>query len=84
MFSDKVWPYWGANTRDFVTVQVEGDRNDIAFDRYRPECLTRKTARTTAWTFHGVIYVGKKAFGTFCEWGTMDPEKYDEHILSQV
>ena len=34
--------------------------------------------------FHGVIYGGKKAFGTFWEWGAMNSEKYDEHILSQV
>lgn len=34
--------------------------------------------------FHGVIYGGYKAFGTFWEWGTMNSEKYDEHILSQV
>ena len=75
VFSDEVWAYWGANTRNFVIVQVESDRNDIVFDRHRPECLTRKTARTTAWMFHGVIYGGKKAFGTFWEWGTMNSEK---------
>ena len=84
IFSDEVWAYWGANTRNFVTVQVEGDRNDVAFDRNRPECLTSKTPRQTAWMFHGVIHGGKKAFGTFWEWGTMNSEKYDEHILSQV
>nr|CCA28216.1 hypothetical protein ALNC14_143600 [Albugo laibachii Nc14] len=84
IFSDEVWAYWGANARNFVTVQVDGDRNDIVFDRHRPECLTRKTARTTAWMFHGVIYGGKKAFGTFWEWGSMNSEKYDEHILAKV
>ena len=84
ILSDEVWAYWGANTRNFVTVQVEGDRNEIVLDRHRPECLTRKTARTTAWMFHGVIYGGKKAFGTFWDWGTMNSEKYDEHTLSKV
>lgn len=65
IFSDEVWAYWGANTRNFVTVLVEGDRNEIVFDRHRPECLTSKSVRTTAWMFHGAIYAGKKAFGTF-------------------
>ena len=67
-----------------MTVQVAGDPNDIVFDRHRPECLTRKAARGTAWMFHGVIHEGRKAFGTFWEWGTMNTEKYDEHKLSQV
>ena len=84
MFSDEVWANWGANNRNFVSVQVAGDRDEIIFDRHRPECLTRKTVGSVAWLFHGVIYDGKKAFGTFWEWGTMDSEKYDEHILSQV
>nr|CCA28305.1 hypothetical protein ALNC14_144490 [Albugo laibachii Nc14] len=84
IFSDEVWAYWGANTRNFVTVQVDGDRNEIVFDRHRPECLTRKSARSTAWMFHGVIYGGKKAFRTFWEWGSMNSEKYDEHILAKV
>ena len=48
VFSDEIWAYWGADARNFVTVQVEGDRNDIVFDRHRPECLTRKTARHTS------------------------------------
>ena len=34
--------------------------------------------------FHGVIHGGKKAFEVSWEWGTMDSEKYDEHILSKV
>ena len=67
-----------------MTVQVAGDPDEINFDRHRPECLTRKTARHTTWMFHSVIYGGKKALGTFWEWGTMNSEKYDEHILSQV
>lgn len=67
-----------------MTVQVAGDRGDIIFDRHRPECLTRKTAGSVAWIIHGVIYGEKKAFGTFWEWGMMNSEKYDEHILSQV
>lgn len=84
MFSDEVWANWGANSRNFVTVQVAGDPKDIVIDRHRPECLTRKAAGGTAWMFHGAIYGGHKAFGTFWEWGTMNSEKYDEHILSQV
>ena len=67
-----------------MTVQMKGDRNEIAFDRYQPECLTRKTVRRTAWMFHGVLYSGRKAFGTFWEWGSMNYEKYDEHILTQA
>ena len=51
MFSDEVWANWGANNRNFVTVQVAGDRDDVIFDR---------------------------------QWGMMNSEKYDEHILSQV
>ena len=84
MFSDEVWANWGANTRNFVTVQVAGDPKDIVIDRHRLECLTRTAAGGTAWMFHGAIYGGHKAFGTFWEWGTMNSEKYDEHILSQV
>ena len=84
MFSDEVWANWGANSRNFVTVQVAGDPKDIVIDRHRPECLTRKAAGGTAWMFHGAIYGGHKAFGTYWEWGTMNSEKYDEHILSQV
>lgn len=34
--------------------------------------------------FHGTTHGGKKAFGTFWEWGTMDSKKYDEHILSKI
>ena len=67
IFSDEVWAYWGANTRDFVTVQVDGERNEIVFDRHRPECLTRKSSRSPAWMFHGTIHGGRKAFGTFWE-----------------
>ena len=84
MFSDEVWANWGAISRNFVTVQVDGDPKDIVIDRHRLECLTRKAAGGTAWMFHGAIYGGHKAFGTFWEWGTMNSEKYDEHILSQV
>ena len=84
MFSDEAWANWGANNLNFVTVQVAGDLDEIIFDRHRPECLTRKTSGNVAWLFHDVIYGGKKAFGTFWEWGTMNSEKYDERILSQV
>ena len=84
MLSDEVSAYLGASTRNFMTVQVEGDRKHIAFDRHRPESLTRKTARLTVWMFYSVLYGGKKAFGNFWEWSSMNSEKYDEYILSQV
>ena len=86
MFSDEVWAHGGANTRRSVTVLVAGDRQDIVFDRFRPECLTPKFSRLPAWMFHGVIYNGRKALGTFWEkeYGTMDSAKYDAYILSQV
>ena len=36
--------------------------------------------------FHGVIYRGKKGPGVFWEkaWGSMDSQKYNEVILSQI
>ncbi|RKF71554.1 hypothetical protein GcC1_097025, partial [Golovinomyces cichoracearum] len=41
VYSDEVWTHGGAIGRNFVTVLVEGDKQDILLDRYRPECLTR-------------------------------------------
>ena len=86
MFSDEVLAHGGANSRRFVTVLVEGEKQDIQNDRFRPECLTPKYSRLPAWMFHGIIYNGKKAFGTFWEkeYGTMNSAKYDSHILSKA
>ena len=73
----------GANTRRSVTVLVAGDRQDIIFDRFPPEWLTPKFSGLPAWMFHGVIYNGRKALGTFWEkdYGTMNSAKYDAYIL---
>jgi hypothetical protein len=34
VFSDEVWAYSGAFTQEYVTVQVEGNQDDIRRDRY--------------------------------------------------
>lgn len=86
VFSDEVWATGGSNSRQHVTVLVDGDKDDITVDRYRPECLNRKLSKLPAWMFHGVLYDGKKALGTFWEkeYGTMNSEQYDKYILSKV
>lgn len=48
IFSDDVWACGGANSRRFVTILVEGDRQEILFDRFRPECLTPKYGKLPA------------------------------------
>ena len=46
MFSDEVQAHGGVNTRRSATVLVAGDRQDIIFDQFRPECLTPKLLRS--------------------------------------
>lgn len=86
VFSDEVWTHGGANGRNFVTVLVEGDKQDILLDRYRPECLTRSHSKLPSWMFHGMLLNGSKSLGMFWErkYGKMDSVKYDTYILSQV
>ena len=64
-FSDEMWASGGANSRSFVTVLVEGDKEDVVRDRYNPDHLIRKCGKLPSWMFHGMIHNGRKAFGTF-------------------
>jgi hypothetical protein len=80
MFSDEVWAMGGAHTESWVTVKEDGS------DRYWPENLQHKYSKAPAWMFHGTIIDGKKGPAVFWEkeWGSVNSERYDEYILSNI
>jgi hypothetical protein len=80
MFSDEVWAMGGAHTESWVTVKEDGS------DRYWPENLQHKYSKAPAWMFHGTIINGKKGPAVFWEkeWGSVNSERYDEYILSNI
>ncbi|KAI1006892.1 hypothetical protein K3495_g1318 [Podosphaera aphanis] len=86
MFSDEVWVNGGLNAPSNATVLVSGDSHAVQMDRYHADCSAQKQDRLPGWMFHGVIYNGRKALGTFWEknWGTVNSGRYDRHILPQV
>jgi hypothetical protein len=80
MFSDEVWAYGGAHTQSYVTVKEDGS------DRLDPTNMEPKYSQLPSWMFHGTIIGGRKGPGIFWEkeWGSIDAEKYDEHVLALV
>ena len=80
MFSDEVWAIRGAHTESWVIVKEDGS------DRYWPENLQHKYSKAPAWMFHGTIIDGKKGPAVFWEkeWGSVNSERYDEYILSNI
>jgi hypothetical protein len=80
IFSDEVWAMGGTHTRSFVTIKEDNS------DRYRPENLQHKYSKLPAWMFWGTIAKGTKGPCVFFEkeWGSIDSEVYDTHVLSLV
>lgn len=80
IFSDEVWAMGGAHTASYVTVRQDGS------DRYAPENLQHKYRKLPAWMFFGTIYKGRKGPAIFWEkeWGSINSERYDEHILPLI
>jgi hypothetical protein len=80
IFSDEVWAMGGAHTLSFVTVQ---DNNS---DRLQAENLQHKYSKLPAWMFWGTIVRGTKGPYVFIEkeWGSVNSEVYNTHVLSLV
>ncbi|KAI1002578.1 hypothetical protein K3495_g5621 [Podosphaera aphanis] len=71
MYSDEVWVNGGSNAPSYATVLVSGDSHAVQTDRYHADCTAQKQDRIPGLMFHGAIYDGRKALGTFWEknWG---------------
>ncbi|KAI1006878.1 hypothetical protein K3495_g1346 [Podosphaera aphanis] len=67
MSSDEVWVNGGLNAPSYATVLVSGYSHAVQMDRYHADCTAQKQDRLPGWTFHGAIYDGRKALGTFWE-----------------
>ena len=80
MFTDEVWAMGGAHTTSYVTVLEDGS------DRYLLENLQHKYSKAPTWMFHAGIVDGKKGPAVFwdAEWGTINSERYDEHVLEGI
>jgi len=80
IFSDEVWAMGGAHTTSYVTVRQDGS------DRYAAKNLQHKYSKRPAWMFHGTIVQGRKGPAVFWEkeWGSVNSERYDEYILSNI
>ncbi|KAI1006088.1 hypothetical protein K3495_g2129 [Podosphaera aphanis] len=76
----------GANSTSSVACQVEGTREEILLDQYRPERLPQKQNKRPVWMFDETIFNGRKGTGRFWDraYGKMDSVKYDQHILPRV
>ena len=80
ILSDEVWAMGGAHTRSFVTIKEDNS------DRFQPENLQHKYSKLPAWMFWGTIVRGTKGPCVFIEkeWGSVNSEVYNTHVLSRV
>ena len=80
IFSDEVWAMGGAHTLSFVTVKVDNS------DRLQPENLQHKYSKRHDWMFWGTLVRGTKGPCVFVEkeWGNVNAEVYNTHVLSLV
>ena len=86
VFSDEVQVYKGAFTQSFVTVLIDGNKEDINRDCYTLGCVQHKYFKPPAWMFHNIIYNRKKGPAVFQEneQGLMDSKKYNNVILARI
>lgn len=64
-FTNMVWIYGDANSRNYVTALVDSDKGGILLDRYLAEFYTLMSSKIPSWVLHGMLYNDRKAIGTF-------------------